>query len=365
MAELRLLTMDHSYADLSTSISPAIERAMEEHRSVDTAVLGVFPEDSITVGYLEDPEKCLHLDYCREAGIPVRRRRNTGGAILGARGAVFLMLSLDARSSWVPMKSIADGFRVSLTAMAGALRASFDVDAVYRPMNDVEVSGRKLVAASARLEQDVLTLRYILNVPPMNQETLRRAMKTPPEKMADKAIQDATRRISCLEAEVGRAVSRGEIMTLTRRFIAGIFGPEVGLVPGELNPLEGTYAAQYEAVFTTEAWLHANSEAVRFQGLPPDCRRVEGCHKAPAGLIRTTLMLREGRIHDVIITGDFHPKPLGIVGEMEEALRGAPASLEALEARIQGTLDRPRTEIPGVSLADFSSALAKALAAVP
>ena len=65
MEELRFIKTEYTYADFSTSVSPAIERALEQGQAKGTVVLNIFRGDSFTVGFLEDPEKCLDLNYCR------------------------------------------------------------------------------------------------------------------------------------------------------------------------------------------------------------------------------------------------------------------------------------------------------------
>lgn len=86
MSVLRLIEADYTYADFSTSLSPAIELALEQRKAPNTVVLDIFRAGSFTIGVLEDPEKSLDLDYCRQENIVVRRRQNPGGAIWGPAG---------------------------------------------------------------------------------------------------------------------------------------------------------------------------------------------------------------------------------------------------------------------------------------
>jgi len=69
----RFLLLEETYADFSISTSPALERGVMESTSPATVVLDVFPEDSFTVGVLDDPEKAIDLDFCWQKGIIVRR----------------------------------------------------------------------------------------------------------------------------------------------------------------------------------------------------------------------------------------------------------------------------------------------------
>lgn len=365
MKQIRFLTTEYPYAEFSTVVSPALERAAEEREAPSTAVLNFFPRDSITLGYFEDPEKCLDLEYCRLAGIQVRRRRNTGGSILGGKGSAFLVLCLDVLEDWVNMRSLEEGFRCSLTAMAEAMRELWNLDARWRPLNDVEVGGRKLVASSARLEKDVLTLRLVINAARVEPSILKNAMKTPPEKMKDKQSKDPAQRVSSLEQELGRPVGKEEILALAHKSIYKMFGGDVTLAPGGLNALEEKYAQEFEKKLSSKEWFWGRSELIKSASVSPVCRRVEGLHKAPAGLVRVTLWVKENTIQDLLITGDFHARPLQLVEELEAGLRNSVADLEVIASRILPLLERPGVELPGVSREDLLAPFSQALQRLP
>lgn len=361
MRRIRFLRSEYSYAEFSTVVSPAVERAVEEREAPCTALLNFFPQDSITLGYFEDPEKSLDLQYCRLRGIQVCRRRNTGGSILGGKGSAFLVLCLDVSQDRRFMPTLEQGFRCSLTAMAEAMGEFWGLDAKWRPLNDVEAGGKKLVASSARLEKDVLTLRLVINAAPVDPSLLKNAIKTPAEKMRDKQVQDPAQRVSSLEQELGRSVGQEEILALVRRSIGKMFDWDVLLVPGELNILEKQYAKEFEKMLSSEEWFWGRSESRRSDSVSPGCRRVEGLHKAPAGLIRVTLWVQENAIQDLLITGDFHARPLELVERLEAELRGVEADLEAVSSKVLPLLERPGVELPGVGKEDLLAPFVQAL----
>jgi hypothetical protein len=99
---------------------------------------------------------------------------------------------------------------------------------------------------------------------------------------------------------------------------------------------------------------------MRFKEIPSDAIKTEGRHKAPAGLIRVTLLIRQNRIHGLIITGDFHPSPYQVLRDMEDALRGKEVNIGAIQSKIQQIFDRPDVEMVGVEVTDFMQAFTKA-----
>jgi lipoate---protein ligase len=361
MEAIRFIKADYTYADFSTSLSPAIERALEERKAPNTIVLEVFKGGSFTIGVLEDPEKSLDLEYCRRENIVVRRRQNPGGAIWGPDGGGMIVYYLDTQESQVPLKTVKETFQRALTDLAEVISRRFNIPAVYRPLNDIEVEGRKLVATSARLEKGILTLRLLINLVPTDRDILNKAIKVSPEKMRDKKIKEVGARFTCLEAEIGRKVTDQDLQDLLNQVVIKTFGSTVSLKPGILTDLERQYETDYQKWFTSEDWFQANSEKVRFQDRPAGSLITEGRHKAPAGLIRITLLVFQNKIHDLIITGDFHPSPMKVIQDMEQALRGLPCDLEKVRLGLTGIFDRPGVEITGTSVEDFVAAFSMAL----
>jgi len=361
MEKLRFIKLDYNYADFSTSISPAIEKALEERKVPSSIVLDVFKGDSFTVGFLDDPEKSLDLDYCNKKGIIVRRRQNAGGAIWGPNGAALIALYADTKLPWVPMKTIKDAFYITLSNLADALRELFNIDAVYRPLNDVEVEGRKLVPTSARLEKNILTMRLLINVTPTDRNIMANAIRTPIEKMQDKKIKDVGARFTCLENEVGRKLTPIDLMEITNKSLVKIFGREIELVPDDLTELEKRYAEEFQKQYTSDEWFYANSESMRFKCIPEDATKVNGIHKAPAGLIRVTLLICQNKIYDLIITGDFHPTPYQVLRDMEDVLRAKECNIEGIREGVRQIFDRPDVEIAGTEIQDFVEPFIRAL----
>ena len=361
MNTLRLIKSNYTYADFSTNLSPALERALDERVSGNTVSLNIFPQDSFTVGFLDDPEKSLDLKYCEQQKIVVRRRKNAGGAIFGAKGAAFICFYLDRRIPWVPVKTVKDLFPFFLKILADVLNEQYGLATAYRPLNDIEVGGRKIVATSARLENDIMTLRCLLNVKPTNREVLSKAVIAHAEKFKDKKTKTVGERFTCLEEETARTIADSELEDITLKVVARAFGPNVTLLNDEMTELEKKYAEEMHRECTSEDWFYANSEKVRFKEIPPDVKKVEGLHKAPAGLIRFILLVKGDRIHDLIITGDFHPAPYSVLKDMENALRKKPIDIEEIKKEITKVYSLPDVEIAGTDVQDFITACEKAI----
>jgi lipoate-protein ligase A len=361
MASLRLLKTDYTYADLSTSISPAIERALVEGKSVSSLVVNIFSEDSFTVGLQEDPEKSMDLDFCEQNGIVVRRRQNPGGAAIGAKGSVMNCFYLDLDLPWVPFQSIEEAFPYLLERWAAVIRERYGIEARYRPLNDIEVEGRKLVATSARVDGKIMTVRSMVNIAPTKRETLSRAVIAHPEKFQDKKTKEAGSRFTCLEERVGRRIDRSEIYALAQIKTESAFGPDVALIEGELNPQEQKYFDEFNRKFTSDEWFYANSERCRFKDIPSDAKKIEVRHKAVAGLLRATILIKDNKIFDLILTGDIQPNPSSILEDMEKVLRGEDFAIERIKEELGKVYHREDVEIASTQFNDFTELFEKAI----
>jgi lipoate-protein ligase A len=359
----RFIVGHHSYADFSISISPAVERAVAEGIARPTVYLNVFNEDSITIGVNEDPQQVLDLAFCRNHGVLTRRRETSGGAIYAGKGSAFLALYLPTSVPGVPLTA-AIAFPTILGHVAESLREVFDLSASYRPLNDVEIDGRKLVATSLKIEGGVLTFRILLNIKAINTEVAAQAMPLAPEKTRDKKHKDLGSRYTFLEKELDRSITREELIAWVDACIRRAFdGPP--LQAGALLPQEEALAQQFACELTSDAWFNEKSEAVRYGPLMCAGDRIgRGREKAPAGLIWLSLLVRDGRVMRAIVNGDWHPRPIRAVDWLEEGFTDLPATHEACERYINAFLERDDVEFAGVEASHLLRALDLALASL-
>ncbi len=357
----RLIVDRNSYADFSVSVSPAVERAVVEGASPPTVYLNIFDSDSITIGVNEDPEQALDLEFCRRKGIVFRRRPNGGGPVYAGAGSAFLVYFLPTGHAEVPETS-AEAFPKILTAIAETFAARYGFPAEYRPLNDIQVEGRKLVPSSLKIENGVMTFRIVINVKQIDTELAGKAMPMAPEKVADKALKDMKSRFTCLEREAGRDIDAAELEVMVREATSHAFG-EDALTLGLVTEAERGWADGFRAEYESEGWLYARSEPTRLAPLlRPGDEAGRGRHKAVGGLIWATLAVRGGRILHAIVNGDWHPRPLASVGWLEDALVGAPAESAAIRQRTEAFLARSDVEFAGVTADDLVAAFDKALA---
>jgi lipoate---protein ligase len=158
---------------------------------------------------------------------------------------------------------------------------------------------------------------------------------------------------------LGMAPDRGEVVDLYRRELGAVLGAE--LVPGEWTMAEEARARELDRTLGAEEWL-GEKGASRRAGIKihEDVHVRESAHKAPGGLVRVTARLRQGRIDDISISGDFTVYPREAVAAIEASLRGSPTDRQAILATIEDCYRTLSVQSPGVTPEDWAEAMALA-----
>lgn len=360
-APWRLIVAHESYPVFSTSTSPAVERAVVAKEVPSTVYLNIFNKDGITIGVNEDPTQVLDLDFCRANNITVMRRVNGGGAVYGGTGSAFLVLVLNLADGPVP-DTATEAFPKILGAFAEVLEERYGIPARYRPLNDVEVDGRKLMPTSVKIENGVMTFRLLINLKGIDTEAAGKAMPMPPEKTRDKVNKTLESRFTWLEREAGREIDEAELIELSRAVVKHAFKID-RLERADLTDKERAYAQDFFGRLNTDTWLFGKSLDRHMPGgLQAGDRVGTGREKAPGGLIWATLVVNGGTVRHAVINGDWHPRPIDSVAVLEGALAGLPATPAALEEAVSAFLARADIEYAGVETAHLMTALTKALA---
>lgn len=335
----------------------AINRAiLEAHQAGEAPhtirFLSFLP--SALVGFHQDVEQELNLDYVRAQGIDIQRRLTGGGALYFDQAQIGWELYLDKKAlGTADMTRIAG--RICETAARG-LRA-LGVEARYRPRNDIEVDGRKISGTGGTFDGDSILYQGTLLIE-FDVERMMRVLRIPAEKINDKAIASARERIVTLRELLGDALPpRAAIQHTLAEHFAEEFG--VALSPADgLNAAEQAIYAGALAEIDTPEWVYQHNRPASEAPL------LEGVHRSRGGLMRAAVLLdtRRERLKQVWITGDFFVKPRRMVVDLEAALRNT--ALAELERNVHRFFDTYPVEMLMLGRDDFIAVIRNAVAAV-
>lgn len=309
----------------------------------------------VCIGYHQDAEREVEVDYLREHGIPLFRREVGGGAVYLDEGQLFYQFILRGDRADVP-RDKNKLYRKYLGPVVQTFR-DCGVDAEFKPVNDIIVGGRKISGNGAGEINNMAVLvgNFILD---FNYEMMSHVLRVPDEKFRDKVYKTLEGALSTLKRELGESPT---IQQLSERLIGhcepllGDFTPR-----GVDDELRAMADRLWEERFRHDEWTLAND--LRRRG-GRDVKIASGIHviermfKAPGGLIRATAVQRGDHLFDIHLSGDFFLFPADSLASLEAALEEVSAEAGAIEARITDFYASNAIEAPGVTPRDFAVAL--------
>jgi lipoate-protein ligase A len=350
---VRLLDLGSLPPLRSQTIYHAVGYALTD-RSPDTIMLVSPDAPYVSIGRHQDVEREVDLETCARLGLPVVRREVGGGAVYLDRNQLFTQWIFDA----VRLPATVEGrFAVYCDALVRAYRG-LGIAAEYRPVNDIHVAGRKIGGTGAarmdRAEVVVGSLMFDFDV-----ATMAQVLRVPSEKFRDKVHQTLAEYMTTMRRELGEPPPRSTVVAGYLAACADVLGRPIE--PGELRPDEIELAERLDERFASDDWLHA-AGGLRRRGvrIHEDVRVVEGAHKAPGGLIRAIVVLRDDVIDGIAFSGDFTARPATLPAVLGDALVGSVPTEAALAERIDDCYRRVAPEAPGISQRDWVAAVVQA-----
>jgi lipoate-protein ligase A len=348
--KIRLLDLGNVSALRSQTVYHAVAYAMTE-ATPDTIILVSPDQPYICIGYHQDLEKEVDLAYASSHGLPIFRREVGGGAVYLDNGQVFTQWIF--HPNHLP-RDLAERFALYVRPIVETYQA-LGVNAYHRPINDIHVSGKKIGGTGAAqmgiAEVVVGSLMFSFD-----KATMARVLKVSSEKMRDKIFEGLEQYMTTMSEQLGQAPNRQHAQQLYIEKCASALNAEI--VAGEWSAAEEAMAQELDARFVSDEWLYQKG-GLRQVGVKihEDVRVADTAFKSPGGLIRVTARLREGRIDDISISGDFTLLPAFAVGAIEQAVRGLRTTREALLARLNEVYRALAIQSPGVEPEHFADAI--------
>lgn len=308
----------------------------------------------VCIGYHQDAQQEIDLEFARENHIPVIRREVGGGAVYLDGQQLFFQLILRRDRPGVPA-NIAEFYKKFLQPVIDTFR-TFGVPAEYKPVNDIVTNGRKISGTGAAQVDDILILvgNFIQD---FNYEMMSKCLRVPDEKFRDKVHKTMYENLTTFLRETGSIPANADLAAELARQYTSLLGE---MVPKPLDEELTRKADELLAEMNTPDWLLANDHR------RPDAKQVkiaEGIYvvqkmlKTPGGLIRVTAVNENGNMRDVHISGDFFFFPSADLANLEQALDGLPAETSVITQAVTAFYQKHQVESPGVVPADFAIVL--------
>ena len=305
----------------------------------------------VLMGYNQSVGDAIDEEFCKKNQIEINRRISGGGCIYTDGGTLGWEIIAKKGTPGIP-ENIESMYRKLCEGLILAL-AGFGVEAAYRPLNDVEVGGRKISGTGGTELSDSFIFHGTVLVD-FDVETMIKALKVPLIKMSDKQVTDFKQRTVCLKELLGYAPKMSEVKTRLAAAFEKMLGIE--FENGGLSAFEIGILNDELKTFASEEWIYGR----HVPGKNSSLNTSE--YKARGGLIRVSLLLDEARgyIKSAFITGDFFAYPERGILALENVLKNSRNSPEVITKKISAFFDSGEMMIPGAGADDFIKAIIKA-----
>lgn len=306
----------------------------------------------VCIGVFQDLEQEVDVAYCRENDIPIFRREVGGGAVYLDGDQLFFQLVIHRENPMVPEGGKLAFYRKFLQAPIEAYRA-LGIPAEYREVNDIIANDRKVSGTGAAEIGDYYVLVGNLIVD-FDYGTMARVLKVPDEKFRDKVYKTIRENLSTLKRELGFVPPRDELWTLMVDAFTDTLGPME--METEVDDAWRSMVDELAEGMLSEDWLHRKGRSrkderdVKIRSGVNVRHRV---YKAPGGLIRADLEVRDDTLAAVSLSGDFFFYPEEKLSDLEEALTGA--AVDDVLGIVSRFYEQQGIESPGVAPEDLAN----------
>nr|MDO8099374.1 lipoate protein ligase C-terminal domain-containing protein [Candidatus Njordarchaeota archaeon] len=355
----RLVDLSGIQPVATQAIYEAVAIARSKGIVPDTLII-CWPETPlISVGYFQEVDKEVDTRYCEVKKIPVVRRILGGGAVYLDSNQVFYQL-IGRRGGKVIPASVEAIYQRMLEAPVKTYR-EIGIHATYKPVNDIEIEGRK-ISGNGAAEVDGITILCGNIILDFNYDEMTRILKVPDEKFRDKLIKSLRERVTSIKRELGSVPSHQKTKELLVKHFEETLG--VSFVRKPLTREEEKLLGKLtKEKYLSEKWTYENSN--RYPSLS-QTRMVkvsgrstigQGIYKSPGGLIRVTAEFVEGMVNDILISGDFTFIPSGKIAQLEKMLVNVKLDQRTLTNVIERFYEENKIESPGTTPRDFARAI--------
>lgn len=348
---LKVLKLDHLPGNQSMLVFHALARLGFE------GLVIVSPEIPLaSVGYFQDAEKEIDLNFCKKHKIPVMRREVGGGATYLDKNQIFYQLIWKKGHKKLPVK-IKDVFS-ELSQPAIATYDDFGIKTMFRPENDIITANKKKIAGEGGgdIGDSMVFVGGILM--DFDYQTMSKILRVPDEKFRDKIYKSMDENLTTMKRELGVMPNRDEVVNSLVSNFENLVGR---LQPMTLTEDVVNKMLELEKWFTSDEFLHKKTPRI-----PKGVKIREGIeilystYKARGGLIRTAQEIKENTIETIDISGDFQFYPKSELSGLEKELRKTKRKESQIIDKVEDFYNKNKVESPGVEPEDVTDAILEA-----
>ena len=364
--EWRLLKLGGIDPVETQMVYEAVAIARDRQLVPDTIIFCWPKSPLVCIGFHQEVEKEIDYEYCQKSKIPVVRRILGGGAVYLDAGQLFYQVIASEENPRIP-NTISNLFAKLLQAPIATYHA-IGIAAEYKPINDIQIQGRKISGNGVGKvgKVNILTGNLILD---FNYDEMVRILKVPSEKFRDKINKTLRDRITTIKRELGGIPAKIELMNLLKENFKKVL--RVELRDSELSREEKRLMQDLRNQYLSKDWLFQNtlrhpkliqksqalSDPTRIVKISDGVYICESLFKSEGGLIRVTMEISNRKIKDILISGDFEFLPREDLKILETELIGTALDDKIINYKIEQFYRTHSIQAPGTNPQDFAQAI--------
>jgi len=240
----------------SKPVAPMMQMALDEVLAIEvgegrrkpTLRIWEWNEPAVVIGSFQSLKNEVDPANAALHGFTVVRRITGGGAMFMEAGSV-ITYSIYAPVELVQGMTFADSYAFLDDWVLTALK-SLGIDAYYQPLNDITSPKGKIGGAAQKRLGSGAVLHHVTMSYDMDGEKMVQVLRIGREKLSDKGIMSAAKRVDPLRSQTG--LSRAEIIDRMKQTFTGLYGA----VSGDITNEEYAKAADLVAnKFGTDEWI--------------------------------------------------------------------------------------------------------------
>ncbi len=309
----------------------------------------------VCIGYHQEADAEVDLSFCETHQIPVFRREVGGGAVYLDGNQFFFQLILKRDNPLIPLRKEVF-YQRFLEPVIDTYR-QVGVPVEFKPVNDVLAGTRKISGTGVGEIGDCVVFVGNL-IFDFNYEMMSKVLKVPDEKFRDKVhktlqenLTTIRRELEPKKAELWNEFNLNDLLVSQFEKMLGDF---------QEKKVDESLTSKMDEIATrmfTPEWLHqkGKKQIGRQVKIQTGVNIVQKMHKAPGGLVKATYEVREDRLYDVILSGDFFCYPPDAIGLLETKLEGVHTS--ELQTILERFYSEQEVETTGLSISDWMMVL--------
>jgi len=297
----------------------------------NTIVL-VTPETPyMCIGFFQDTENELDINYCRKNQIPIIRRETGGGAVYIDDGQLFVQWIFQQSS--LPRR-VDKRFELFVKPLIETYKF-FGIDAYYHPINDVHVDGKKIVGTGAGTigEAQIITGNFLFD---FDYTTMLNSINTPTQDFREAIAKNLNDYLTNIKRELEIVPERNEVIRVYREKCEEILG--VKSESGSFTHEELMKIEQVGNRFIEESWLYQTKRKPSKDKLFKIHLGVwigYINHEFDDSIMRALITMKDNYITEIKLTANNIERSNYSVQELQNSLIGVKMERELLEKKVR------------------------------